>query len=183
MAAQEDEQWLFTNEIPDEEHQSRTRFRRTVRKIVKLLAFRKIFSRAGSYLNTSMSRRPQNAHIRRVMTEIFTSWPTTILKGTKVIFDHLERRRGVLVYRHYLHKQRYTMIRTYILISRASTNNQHRTTIFRVHSTCVINHFCIQHFAALHFFASLHKPSILVQESNVLISQLPAHGRDIRIKA
>ena len=99
MAAQEEEAWLVINEIPNEEHPSRIRFRRTVRKIIKLLTLRKIFSRAGSYLNTSMSRRPQNAHIRRVMTEIFTSWPRTILKGAKVIFDHLKRVRGVLVRR------------------------------------------------------------------------------------
>ena len=99
MAEQEDDQWLVINDIPNQEHPSRIRFRKTVRKIIKLLALRKIFSRAGSYLNTAMSRRQENARIRRVMTEIFTSCPRSILRGTKVIFDHLKRERGVLMYR------------------------------------------------------------------------------------
>ena len=93
----EEQEWLV---VPAEENnQTNIRFRSITRRIIKLLRLRKIFSRAGSYLNTAASRLPQNARIRRTMTEIFTSWPRTILKGTKVIFVHLKRVRGVLVYR------------------------------------------------------------------------------------
>jgi len=93
----EEQEWQV---IPHEENTPRNiRFRAATRRVIKLLRLRKIFSRAGSYLNTAASRQAQNARIRRTMTEIFTSWPRTILKGTKVIFDHLERRRGELVYR------------------------------------------------------------------------------------
>ena len=89
----EEQEWLV---IPQEENTPRNiRFRAATRRVIKLLRLRMIFSRAGSY----PSRQPQNARIRRTMTEIFTSWPRTILRGTKVIFDHLERRRGALVYR------------------------------------------------------------------------------------
>ena len=94
----EEQEWLV---VPAEENIPRNiRFRSATRRIIELLRLRKIFSRAGSYLNTAASRQPQNARIRRVVTEILTSWPRTILKGTKVFFDHLERHRGVLVYRH-----------------------------------------------------------------------------------
>jgi hypothetical protein len=97
----DEQEWTL---IPSEENTNtttttNTRFKRSVKRIIKLLQWRKLFARSGMYLQTSRSRRTENARIRRVMTEIFTTWPRTILKKTKVIFEHLKRERGVLIYR------------------------------------------------------------------------------------
>ena len=94
----DEQEWTL---IPSEVNTTttNTRFKRSVERIIKLLQWRKLFARSDMYLQTSRSRRTENARIRRVMTEIFTTWPRTILKKTKVIFEHLKRERGVLIYR------------------------------------------------------------------------------------
>ena len=74
------------------------KFIKVVNKIKLLLFARRIFAQSGSYLNTSISRRSEQAHVRAVMTHIFIVWPKTILKNTKSLFSHLKRRQGKLVY-------------------------------------------------------------------------------------
>ena len=92
---EQEQEWLL---IPA---QPRTpgRFHRAVRTIIKLLKLRIVFAHAGHYLDNPISRRHSNRHIRAVMTEIFTRWPRTVLRGTKAIFDHVKRVNGVLVYK------------------------------------------------------------------------------------
>lgn len=99
----EEEEWLVIPIVIPEPEQPvainpNRRFKNTVNKIKKLLILRKLFARAGSYLNTSGSRRAENARIRAVMSYIFTSWPRTVLRNTKPLFNHLRRERGQLVY-------------------------------------------------------------------------------------
>ena len=79
-------------------HHGRTRFQRAVRRIKHLLRLRRIWSRAGSWLNTAAARNPRNARVRATMSHIFTHWPRTVLGNTKTIFAHLRRERGRLVY-------------------------------------------------------------------------------------
>ena len=76
----------------------RVRFQRAVKRIKHLLRLRRIWSRSGSWLNTAASRQPHNARMRAIMTHIFTNWPLTVLRNTRVIFAHLRRERGRLVY-------------------------------------------------------------------------------------
>ena len=90
----EENEWIVIQHT-----ESNLRFKRVVKKIMNILIMRKIYARAGSYLNTSTSRKPENAHIRKTMSDIFSQWPRTALKGTKVIFNHVKRERGQLVYR------------------------------------------------------------------------------------
>ena len=92
----EEEEWtLIINPVG---HAPNGRFIRIVKRVMNLLILRRIFAKAGSYLNTSVSRRAENAHIRAVMAHIFTSWPRTVLKSSKTIFSHLRRNRGQLEY-------------------------------------------------------------------------------------
>jgi len=92
----EEGQWIV---VVEQEHIPNRRFICTVKRIMHLLVLRRIFARAGNYLGTSISRRPENANIRAVMTHIFTQWPRTVLKNSKNLFDHLKRYRGKLVYK------------------------------------------------------------------------------------
>ena len=92
----EEHEWTI---IPLEENSSITKFRKIVRRIVMLLSLRQVYARAGRYLQSTRSRSVHNTRVREVMTYIFTTWPKTVLKGTKIIFVHLKRERGVLMYR------------------------------------------------------------------------------------
>jgi hypothetical protein len=74
------------------------RFRSTVKKIIKLLRYRRIFAHAGHWLQT-VGRTQRGSQLYQHYSSIFTSWPRTLLKGTSVLFNHLERRHGVLCYR------------------------------------------------------------------------------------
>ena len=73
--------------------------RETVKRIIKLLMLRKIHSRIGSWLNTSMSRTEQARATRKTLATLYATWPRTVLRRTACIFDHLERRRGILQYK------------------------------------------------------------------------------------
>ena len=78
---------------------TRRKFINAVRKIKKLLILRRIWGRAGIWLQKSSSNTPDNRRVRAVISHVFTSWPSTVLSGTKIIFAHLKRERGVLVYK------------------------------------------------------------------------------------
>ena len=75
------------------------KFKKAVHKVIKLLTLRRIWSRSGSYLNTAHARLPENSNTRRIMAFIFTSWPRTVLRNTKSLFDHLKREKGQLTYK------------------------------------------------------------------------------------
>ena len=92
----EQDPWVV---IPNPDIPRNRRFRRVVCKVIKLFRLRTIWSKAGSWLNTQAARNPQNHRIRVVMTYIFTHFPRTVLRNTKTVFDHLQRRRGALTYR------------------------------------------------------------------------------------
>ena len=93
----DNEPWLIIT--PVQIQHKPNRFQRVVKKVIKLLKLRKIWARSGNWLNLYKAELPRNAHIRRTMTEIFTSWPRTVLCNTKPVFDHLKRERGVLQYK------------------------------------------------------------------------------------
>ena len=93
----EEQEWLV---IPQEVNTPRNiRFRAATRKIVKLIRLRKIWSKAGRWLQLPISRQPRYVSTRRIISYIFASWPTTVLRGSKALFAHLERVNGRLVYR------------------------------------------------------------------------------------
>ena len=95
-AHDEQDPWIV---IPNPATPRNVRFQRVVRRAIKLLRLRLIWSKAGSWLNTHAARNPQNHRIRVVMSYIFTHFPRTVLRNTKTMFDHLQRRRGALTYR------------------------------------------------------------------------------------
>ena len=93
----EEQEWLV---IPPEENIPRNiRFRSATRRVIKLLRLRKIWSKAGRWLQLPTSRQQRYVSTRRIISHIFESWPTTVLRGFKAIFAHLERVNGRLVYR------------------------------------------------------------------------------------
>ena len=95
---EDEDAWVVVQNahVPNPIH--RRRFQRAVRRIKHLLRLRKIWSRAGSWLNTAAARNPRNARMRTIMVHIFTHWPLTVLRNSKRIFEHLRRERGRLVY-------------------------------------------------------------------------------------
>ena len=92
----DDDEWLIIAHNPIAHT---LKFKKAVTKIIKLLKLRKIWSKAGSWLNTSSAREARNTRIRTVMSHIFATWPQHVLKNSKAIFGHLKRNRGILVYR------------------------------------------------------------------------------------
>ncbi len=95
-----DEPWvLITGHTPNYNHPLILHFKKVVRRVKHLLRLRRIFARAGSWLNTASASNPRFTRIRNIYMNIWTQWPRTVLRGTKVVFDHLERRRGILVYK------------------------------------------------------------------------------------
>ena len=92
----EENEWIL---IPPQQQNPNRRFVKAVKRIIKLLRLRKIWGKAGRWLQLPNAHHPRNVRTRRVITHIFASWPTTVLRGTKVIFAHLERVNGRLVYR------------------------------------------------------------------------------------
>ena len=90
------EAWIVVDSVPVLHAH---RFKRVVRRVKHLLRLRKIWSRAGSWLNTAASKNPAHHRMRSIMIHIFTRWPQTVLKNTKPVFEHLKRERGKLVYK------------------------------------------------------------------------------------
>ena len=94
----DEEPWIIVNQ--DDQHSiGLIRFQRAVKRVCKLLRLRIIWSRSGSWLNTSYAKQSHNAHIKSVMTHIFASWPRTVLSKTKPLFSHVKREKGKLVYK------------------------------------------------------------------------------------
>ena len=93
----EEQEWLL---IPTTQQIPNRRFIRTVRVIRKLLRLRRIWGKAGRWLQLPTARHPRNVRTRQVIAHIFATWPTTVLRGTKRIFEHLERVNGRLMYRN-----------------------------------------------------------------------------------
>jgi len=105
---QEDDIWHLVDDVPDVEHvidpvvdqvPRNRRFIRAVRKIKTLLILRRIYAQAGHYLDTANSRLPENTRLRLLMKSIFTTWPRTVLRRTAIIFNHVKRENGRLVYK------------------------------------------------------------------------------------
>ena len=72
------------------------RLRHVVRRVIVLLRVRKLWAQVSSALGTAHVRRNHGlrANLCRVRADL-----TVKLKGTKVVFAHLERRGGQLRYR------------------------------------------------------------------------------------
>ena len=92
---QEDNEWIV---IPAQPNPNRRRLCKVVKKIITLLCLREVWGRAGIWLQKPLSRHPRNVRTKSVIAHIFASWPSTVLRGTKPIFDHLKRENGRLVY-------------------------------------------------------------------------------------
>ena len=75
------------------------RFIRAVKRIRNLLALRLLHSRFGSWLNTTASRAANKQRIRRTIAQLYSVLPRTALRGTAIIFNHLQRRGGKLFYK------------------------------------------------------------------------------------
>ena len=101
IAIEADEPWIVIPHAINQAqpNEGRHRFIKSVRRIVRLLFLRRVHSRLGSWLNTAASRQPHNASTRRIIAHMYATWPRTILRNTARIFEHLQRQRGVLVYR------------------------------------------------------------------------------------
>ena len=101
---QEDDIWHLVDNIPvidpviDQVPRNR-RFIKAVRRIKTLLILRRIYARAGHYFDTANSRLPENTRLRMLMKSIFTTWPRTVLRRTAIIFNHVKRENGRLVYK------------------------------------------------------------------------------------
>ena len=89
-----DDDW----EIVNHASRSRARFVKAVRRVMKILFLRRIHSQLGSWLNTSISRTTSMQHKRRIIAQLYASWPRTVLSGTAALFNHLVRRQGRLAY-------------------------------------------------------------------------------------
>ena len=75
-----------------------SKFKKAIKRIIKLLRLRRIFASSGHWLQTVGKRIPGHPD-KPLHAHIFNNWPKTILKRTAVIFNHLERRNGVLLYK------------------------------------------------------------------------------------
>ena len=93
---EEEDEWTL---VPPLNPNPSRRFVKAVRKIIKLLRLRKIWGKAGRWLQLPISHRPRYVRARRIISHIFASWPTAVLRGSKIMFAHLERVNGRLVYR------------------------------------------------------------------------------------
>ena len=80
--------WIVIRDIPE-----RVRLKPAVRKVIKLLMRRKVWSKIGRWLRTPAS----HASVRRSVAAQFWHAEGFALEQHSQMFDHLERKKGVLV--------------------------------------------------------------------------------------
>ena len=72
------------------------RLRKCGKKIVRVLVLRRVWSSMGSWLNTPASHRSRH---RSLIATLWRQLSVTV-RNYAPLFNHLERRRGQLCYRH-----------------------------------------------------------------------------------
>ena len=94
-AQNELDEWLLIDDVTAEQPRN-VKFVASVKKIKTLLIVRRLWAQVSSSLNTGHVRR--NTRLRSILGLVRVDLQKRI-NGTKGMFEHLERKKGVLSYR------------------------------------------------------------------------------------